>query len=107
MKHLLALWAKRNEVGVEFFPQSSVVVSSPSHSDNTACLQYRVERRKIAELDCKTARRSAHLCSDLFDYWVVSVKFSKGKFAVEIQRDEPMLSRPRDAGCFRHAAIVV
>jgi hypothetical protein len=106
VQQLLTFNAEFNDVGLEFLPQSPILVCCSRHSNDATRLQNRIERCKVAQLDSQTACRSTHLRCDFLYDWIVLMELPKRKFAIKIQRDEPMFSCPFHSRSFCHAATL-
>ena len=103
VEQLFAFGAERRKIRLELFPDFPVVLRRAWKSLYTARPLDGVERSEVAEFHGQTVRRAPQLGRDVYDDRVVPMKFSKREFAINVQRDERMLTRPFYAGSLKHA----
>ena len=102
VKQLLALRAEHGEVRMKLIPHGLVLSRSTGQPANAARMQNRIEGCEIAKLHRKTARRPPHFLRSPDDNGIRVAQFSERQFAVKIQCDEQMLTRPFHSRCFYH-----
>jgi len=106
MQHFLTLWREGGQGPVELVPDGPVLFRRSGQSPNAARLLHRVQGGEIAEFHCQTARCPPHLGRDLLNYGVAPVELAKGKLAVQIERDQEMITGPLHARGFRHVSTL-
>ncbi len=106
MEQLLACRTKSHHVGLKLLPHDPVLLGSTFESFDSSCPLYRIKRREIAELHRKTVRRPPHLPGHFNDDGVAVMELSERQLAVEVQRNQQVLTRPFHTGSFRHGLIM-
>ena len=83
------------EVYAKLRPHRAILFRGAVKAFDPTCGEHGIEGGEVAQFH-----------RDIYDERVALVQLSEGKFAVEIQRDEEVLTGPFDGGRFGHAADV-
>ena len=103
VEHLFALRSKRRKIALKFIPHNPVLIGCANKPLDSACALNRIKRRKIAKFHRQTVCVPAHFLRNFDNDWISAVELAKRQFAVKIQRDECMFTRPFHSRSFCHA----
>lgn len=106
VEQLFAFRCERREVAAKLSPHRAILFGGSDETFDASCGEHGVKGGEVAQLHREAAGRAAHFLCDVDDERVALVQFSEGEFAVEIQRDEEVLTGPFDGGRFGHVADV-
>ena len=106
VEELFALRRECGDVSAKLRPHGAILFGSSDETFDAPRSKHGVEGGEVTQFHREAAGRAAHFFGDVDDERVALVQLSERKFAVEIQRDEEVLTGPFNGGRFGHAADV-
>ena len=103
VQYFFALSAECSDLATKLIPHFFVLLRRTGQAFDASRLLHRIKRSEVAQFHSKTAWLSSHFSRDLNDKRIAFVKLAKFQFAVNIQRDEEMLTFPLYRRRFCHA----
>ena len=89
---------------MELIPHSTILLRCPFKPLDAPGVVNRIKRCQVAQLHGQAAGAPAQFGRNLLDHGVGRAETSERQFAIKIQRDEQMLTRPFNRRRFGHTA---